>query len=430
MIAFDVPLWMVLAWLFCVGSAIGSFLNVCIYRIPQHDDLKSQLRGLLSPPSSCPRCFRRIPATDNIPIFGWLKLGGRCRFCDCRISPRYPLIELFNGLLFVAVYWCEIPAAFGSTLADAPFFESTRLALADLTRTQAVSLLHWRYVYHMVLIEALVVATFIDFDLRIIPDGSTLPAMAVGVFGAVVSGRLHLVPLWLQDPQLTGLLRSTTPEWMHVLIPSGDALAWSLAHPHWHGLAVSLAGLVVGGGIVWVVRIIGGWVLQREAMGFGDVVLMALIGSFMGWQATIVVFFFAPLAAIAVVAAMWIVRRDSEIPYGPYLSLAAVAVLLGWDTIWPRCEAIFQLGPLLPVVGLAMAVMLVVCLAGIQLVKRMLGIPLYEREWHEAWTSADQLNYQAGENVDDQQGNWKRDRWAGSDSGRGSLHESRWRDGR
>jgi len=108
-VLFDCPQWIVLIWLFLFGAAIGSFLNVCIYRFPQHDRFADQLRALLSPPSSCPRCQNRIPLYDNIPIIGWLKLGGRCRFCRGGISIRYPLIELANGLLFAALYWFGIP---------------------------------------------------------------------------------------------------------------------------------------------------------------------------------------------------------------------------------------------------------------------------------------------------------------------------------
>ena len=400
------PLWAVLAGLFVIGTVLGSFLNVCIYRIPKHERLRDQLRGLTYPPSACPSCGNRILRRDNIPIFGWLKLLGRCRFCRCRISPRYPFIELLNGLLFVVVYWYEIPAGLGGT---------------------SVIRLHLIYAYHMVLIEALVVASFIDFNLRIIPDGATLPAMAVGILGGAAIKNASLVPIWVQEQSLlVTTLTSVLPKWIQGFVNGEiDVSAWN---PHWHGLAVSLTGLLVGGGMIWTVRIIGATVLRKEAMGFGDVVLMAMIGSFLGWQPTVVVFFLAPICAIVVVAAGWIVRRDKEIPYGPYLSLAAVIVIVAWKQIWTFAEPIFNLGPIIPMMGLFMAVSLFFCLHVMQLVKRMLGIPLYPApEWTEEWTSADQLMHCAGEHVDHQQGRWRTEEWPGTTVGRGLAQEQRWR---
>ena len=79
MIPLDIPPWIVLSWLFVFGTVVGSFLNVCIYRIPHHERLWDQLRGLNHPPSSCPFCRRRILAIDNIPVLGWIWLRGRCR---------------------------------------------------------------------------------------------------------------------------------------------------------------------------------------------------------------------------------------------------------------------------------------------------------------------------------------------------------------
>jgi len=282
-VLYDVPLWIMLVYLFAMGAVVGSFLNVCIYRLPQRNRLRDQLAGLLSPPSTCPRCGNRICAFDNVPILGWLKLRGRCRICKGRIAPRYPLIELANALLFVGVYWLEVPSGYGVTLADSCVY--TRLgpdAVAGSTWLSATAVVHWRYLYHIVLFEALLVATFIDFDHMIIPDGATLPAMAVGLIGGGVVGRLYLVPVWFQDPIRLRLLDPLFPDWMRPLLHAPRIPEWISQHPHLHGLAVSLAGLIVGGGLVWIVRVIGTRVLRREAMGFGDVILMAMIGSLVG----------------------------------------------------------------------------------------------------------------------------------------------------
>ena len=220
---------------------------------------------------------------------------------------------------------------------------------ASSTLFSPIMVCFWRWLYHMVLIEALVLATFIDFDLRIIPDGATLPAMAVGVLencssAACTSCRSGFRTSTFSTRSRRSRARASTRQ----LIPASPVPYWIAVHPHLHGLAVSLAGLIVGGGSIWIVRIIGHFVIKREAMGFGDVVLMATIGSFLGWQPTIVAFFIAPLCALIVVAVMLIFRREREIPYGPYLSLATLIVIVGWRHIWPSAERAFRAGPLRP----------------------------------------------------------------------------------
>lgn len=433
MIPYDVPQWIVLVFLFALGSVLGSFLNVCIYRIPHHASLPEQLRGLWSPPSFCPRCHNRISRWDNVPIVGWLKVGGRCRFCRGRIPIRYPLIELFNALLFVIVYWCEVPADWGATIADSCVYAAPPFGPQGIPGTwmTPVAVVNWRYAYHMVLLEALVVATFIDLDHMVIPDAATVPAMMIGLLGGAALGQVYLVPVWFQDPGTVRTLQYVTPDWLFGWIDtSGWVPPWIARYPHGHGLLVGLVGLAVGGGMIWMVRLIGQWALHREAMGFGDVVLTAMIGSFLGWQPTVIVFFLAPACALIVVALTWLFRRRREIPYGPYLSAATLIVLLGWRQIWPVAQRIFALGPLIPAMGLIMAVMLALTLLVMQGVKRLLGIPLYpEPGWIEQWTSADQLAYFAGQTPDLSQGQWRTKPWPGESSGRGTVFYERWRYG-
>lgn len=431
MIPYDVPQWIVLVWLFTVGAVIGSFLNVCIYRIPQHESLWASLRGLYSPPSYCPRCRQPISPWDNIPIFGWLKLRGRCRNCHLRISPRYPLIELFNGLLFVVMYWFEVPAGFGATIQESGIdavLGPKGIPGSDWLSPTAV--VNWRYAYHMVLLEALLVASFIDIDLKIIPDGVTVPAMLVGLVGAAVVGQVYLVLLWFQDPSVVRSIRTAFPESLQWLLTGPRVPQWFAEYPHWHGFLVSLAGLIVGGGTVWIVRLLGFWILRQEAMGFGDVVLMAAIGSYLGWQPTLIVFFLAPVCALAVVLLSLVLWRGREIPYGPYLSLATLLLLLGWKQIWPIAERVFSLGPVLIVIAVFMTAMLAASLQLMQLLKLALGIPLYPSEAPlEEWTSADQLAFFANENVDLQRGRWPHEEWQGTSAGRGTVHEDAWRNG-
>lgn len=426
----DIPLWITLSFLFVLGAALGSFLNVCIYRMPQHETLWEQLRGISWPASHCPSCKQPILRSDNVPIFGWLRLRGRCRFCRMRISPRYPLIEFLNGALFVAMYFVEIPHDYRRGLLDSTLYAANGPRIVNVWSTAAW--LHWRYFYHMVLLQSLLVATFIDLDTMTIPDGATVPAMLVGLIGGFALGQVFLVPVWFQSPPELYIWKANLPAWLQPLM-SGDRIpAWITAHPHWHGLAVSAAGLLVGGGVVWAVRIIGKWVLKREAMGFGDVTLMAAVGSFVGWQPVLVIFFVAPFCAIFVAVAALFTRKAQEIPYGPYLSIATVVVLVFWRRLWPPAERIFQLGVLVVIFAVVVPVLLAGCLQLVQLVKRLLGIPLStepQPEWIEEWRPADQLMYQAAENVDDFQGQWQPDRWPGTDSGRGMTQEREWRDG-
>lgn len=435
---FDLPLWdyLFLGWLFVLGAVLGSFLNVCIYRLPLEERFWPQLRRLVSPPSSCPKCGHRIWRRDNVPLLGWLLLRGRCRFCRTWISPRYPAIECLNGLLFVVLYLLEIPQGFGSTMNDSCLYSSIwsqATSAIGQTYSQQMLLLHVRYVYHLVLIEALIVATFIDFDHWIIPDGATLPAMCVGVIGGWAFGSLWLLPLWFQQPVIVDTARTSLP-WLAPVLFGGTSHIpdWIADWPHLHGLAVSLAGLIVGGGIVWVVRLIGAGILRREAMGFGDVVLMAMMGSFLGWQPVVIVFFLAPLCALAAVSVRWIVHRQREIPYGPYLSLAALILLIGWKQIWPRVDQIFDMGSLLIPLSVLGAVALAASLLMLQLIKWMFGISSGDEPAEDVWRSADQLSFSCGEKVDPHVGSWneggrRRDTWPGTAAGRGLVHEQRWR---
>ena len=406
MIPGDIPQWIVLPWLFVVGATIGSFLNVCIYRLPQHERLWDAFTHLGNPPSSCPFCKQRIRWYDNVPIFGWLWLAGRCRVCRHSIPIRYALIEFLNGALFVLLYVMIVPAGFTAKIEDSCLYTSLGpLAASQLTRADQIWAVNLQYVYYLVLAEALLVATFIDFDLQIIPDSVTLPGAIIGFGGALLFPRLWLTPVWFD----------------------GRVPAWIAASPWLHAVAVSVAGIVMGGGMIWLVRIVGGRILRREAMGFGDVTLMAMVGSYVGWQATLLIFFIAPLCALIGVALQWFSRRDYSLPYGPYLSLATLIVLLRWQAIWGHMQHVFELGPFLGLYLVLMTVLLVVTLFCVQGVKWLLGIPLYPPDYVEQWTSADQLTFFATYDRQTGQGSLKRTEWPGVSAGQGRAHQHQWR---
>ncbi|MEQ8850007.1 A24 family peptidase [Botrimarina sp.] len=145
------------------------------------------------------------------------------------------------------------------------------------------------------------------------------------------------------------------------------SMVWLAGGPAWQGLLTALVGMIGAGSIVWAVRIVGTAALGREAMGFGDVTLMMMIGAFLGWQAGLLIFFLAPFAALLVGVSQVVLRRGDEVPYGPFLCMAAAVLVVQWGVVWPRCEVIFGLGPVVPIV-------LVVCLA-------VLGVLLVLWRW-------------------------------------------------
>jgi leader peptidase (prepilin peptidase)/N-methyltransferase len=353
------------------------------------------------------------------------------------ISPRYPAVELLNGLLWVALYWWEVPAGWGAEISDSGVYSALGpQGIAGSTWLSPLAVVHWRYFYHLVLVEALLVATFIDFDLWIIPDGVTVPAMTAGLLGSLL-GQVHLVPVWFQNPRLlqdVEIIRDVTtigpwlfPTWLDPLLAGPPVPAWVAAHPHWHGLAVSVAGFVAGGAMTWGVRIIGHSVLRREAMGFGDVILMAMIGSFLGWQPAVMVFLLAPACALLFVSGSVILHRRREFPYGPYLALATLVVLFGWPWLWPKAERVFQMGALVVVVGLVMTVLLAAILYAMQGLKWLCGMQVYPAAAPAIWTAADQNQFLDGERGDLQQGQWRKRQWPGILSSRGQWHWHNWR---
>lgn len=287
-------IWPILSFLalgfFVIGTVVGSFLNVCIYRIPWQ-------KSVVWPGSRCPRCLTAIAGRDNIPILSWIALRGECRQCGAPISIRYPLVEALMGVLFLAAYFVDVIVP-----PRAPWeFPAARLVAAS---------------YHGLLLALLVAATFIDYDYWEIPPRIT----DTGIFLGLGVGALF--------PQV----RPAPASWPGMT--------------HFQGLWIGFLGLVVGAGLTQLVRASAGFVFRREAMGGGDVWLMAVIGAFLGWQAAVLTFFLAPFFGIG--HAVWKLLRylkkrlsgaqlsaaDRELPYGPYLSMAAATVFLAWPWFW------------------------------------------------------------------------------------------------
>lgn len=280
--------------LFIIGTVVGSFLNVCIYRIPWE-------KSVIWPASHCPRCWGAIQGRDNVPILGWLLLRGRCRRCGLPISPRYPIIEGIVGLLFAGAYLF---------VAVLPGFLQPDVYIRDDV------VLHAKVAYHAAFIALLVVITMIDADLTIVPASVTNLGLVIGLAVGTIFPGVRPAP--------------------------------SAATTHWGGFGVGLMGVLVGGGLIWLIRVVGGFVFRREAMGSGDIHILAMIGAFLGWQAALVTIPVAAflglvpaLAKLSVFVFKRITRRrvvpsDRELPFGPFLSGAALILLFSWPWSWSR----------------------------------------------------------------------------------------------
>jgi len=247
---------------FLFGAVIGSFLNVCIHRMPLD-------QSIISPPSHCPHCNQRIRWIDNIPLLSFLFLGGKCRKCGAKISPRYFLVELLTATLFLLM-WLKLtqwdhPPVHGIYFLKGPIY--------------------W------FVIGGLIVATFIDFEHYIIPNEITLGGIVVGV------------ALSAAYPPLMGV----------------DSMTASLLR--------SLLGMLVGGLTLLAVAFIGELIFRKEAMGMGDVKFLAAIGAFFGWQSTLFTIFVSSLLGGVIGLVLVLVSKkgwQSRIPYGPYIALGAL----------------------------------------------------------------------------------------------------------
>ncbi|MES2791809.1 MAG: prepilin peptidase [Planctomycetota bacterium] len=291
----------------------------------------------------CPRCGAR-PAKFSLPDTIRAICGGpRCQTCGFQGSRRW-LASAVVALLFAGFAWAVAKGECQS-----------------LTAGGSIDWIHWRIAYHLVLITLLITATGIDFRAYLIPDSITITGMILGVAGATWFGNLQLIPAWIDaNQEVPGISGPFIPEWIKL-------------HSNWHGLAWSLAGLLAGGGLTWLVRAVSSIVLGQEALGFGDVTLMAMIGSFVGWQAVLLIFALAPMCGMCLALAAWLLTGKPYVPYGPYLSAATLVVLFSWKWLWTPLRFILghpqTTGAL---VGGAVAA-LAILLAGIRLFRSIPG---------------------------------------------------------
>lgn len=336
-------------WFFVLGCIVGSFLNVCIHRMP---------RGLsiISPPSHCPHCKYSIPWYLNVPLLTWLVLRGRCKNCGAPISPRYFIVELLTGIAFLGC-WLK----FGNVMHPLP---SIPLAMV-----------------YVLFLAGLIAATFIDFEHFIIPDEITLGGIVVGLLLSFLLPQLQDAGLHRDGSLRSAIGAAAGAAIVYAVLRFGKLLFGRYrlkfseeTRIHFSETAIHLPGQEISYGdllhrksdvIVLSARTVElvdrgykdvtvrlsrsaleigedkfppddvpfmecvstGIVLPREAMGLGDVKFMSAIGAFIGWQGVI----FSLLASSMIGAAVGLIlivtgRREfsSKMPYGPYIALAAV----------------------------------------------------------------------------------------------------------
>ncbi len=236
---------------FVFGAIIGSFLNVCIYRLPRN-------MSVVKPRSLCPNCASQIMWFDNIPLISYLVLKGRCRRCGDKIPLRYFLVELVTAVSGV-------------------------LLLANFSFT-GTFFVYWLFTC------ILIVIVFIDIGHKIIPDILSITGIILG---------LVFVPLFSKRADITYL----------------------------KALAASFAGVLAGGGSMFLLGFLGELVFRKEAVGGGDVKLMGMIGAFLGWKLVLLSFFIAPIFGSVVGLYAKLIKGENIIPYAPFLALGAIVSL-------------------------------------------------------------------------------------------------------
>ncbi len=184
--------------------------------------------------------------------------------------------------------------------------------------------------------------------------------------GGIIKGIRLLFASWFRHAWSKRITRYVLPLTILFVI-----LVWNWGGPHWAGLLTSLVGMLFGGGLVWSFRVVASSTLRQEALGFGDVTLMGMIGAFVGWQPSLLIFFLAPFAGVIVAVAQWVITRRHEIAYGPYLCLATAGLVLGWTHIWAGTwQYFYVLGIWVPIGLLACLVAMAVMLSLWVMIKR------------------------------------------------------------
>jgi len=265
---------MAVALAFVLGLIVGSFLNVCIWRLPRHE-------SLLWPPSHCPTCGTRLRWRDNIPLISFLMLGGRCRHCRGRIPWFYPAVELLTALAFSGCV-----ERFGVTPEAAKW---------------------------IVFCCLLIVLSFTDLQHRLLPDRVNFFGLAAGLLFSLVVAPRDGIGSWLLATAF------------HHPFPARLTAA-----------ADATLGAIVGGGILWLFAEGYFRLRGREGMGLGDVKMMLMAGSFLGVRRTVLMLLIGSLlGTVAGLFAILVLKRgrDYPLPFGTFLGAAGLVIVFLWEPL-------------------------------------------------------------------------------------------------
>ncbi len=257
---------------FVLGACFGSFFNVIIYRLPKEE-------SIILPASHCMKCGELIPWYDNIPIISYFILRGKCRDCGAPFSIRYAAVEFLTALLFAMIIVKYAPLITSIKIVNDGFPWGNLFHGVGLT------------LFHLYFVGGLIVATFIDIDHQIIPNEITFTGIPLGIVASTLF------------PVMQG------------------------QETHLWGFIFSLISVIACGGVLFLIGEIATRALKKEAMGFGDVKLLAMLGAFIGWKLAAICLFFSSLTGAMVgvtLIALKKVEWQSRIPFGPYIVLGAL----------------------------------------------------------------------------------------------------------
>jgi leader peptidase (prepilin peptidase) / N-methyltransferase len=390
----------------CIGAAV----NWAVYRFAWN---WRPISPWSPPDPSVPK--RRM--ADRLPIVGWLGLRREATLHGPGFWIRPMLLEILSGAGLAWLYWWEVG---GAGLLPQGLAQPFPMLPASV---------HQQFVAHVILIALMLAASMIDVDEKTIPDEITVVGTLLALLLAAVCpysllpviGAIGLPDhLQLASPESWPDMLAGAPNagslvlglacwwaWCVAILPRSwyarhgwrramqlccvrvrrmpstrrilrmgvmgslmAGLVWYRGNAGWEALLSALVGMAASGGLVWAVRVVCSAVLHREAMGFGDVTLMAMIGAFLGWQPCLIVFFLAPFAGLVIGVLRLILFRDREIPYGPFLCLATLGVIVAWPSIWTCTQFYFGMGWIVPMAVVFCPIMMAAMLGVWRLILR------------------------------------------------------------
>ncbi|MGL4593272.1 MAG: prepilin peptidase [Thermoguttaceae bacterium] len=377
------------------GATLGSFINWFVDGFGWYQKYRSPWQKR---PPAFPVASKWI---DLLPIFGWISWK--------RVAPNHHVPGLESRSFWLRPLFVELFCTFGIVWLFYWEIDAKMLSPIGLT-TESHLVLFLRFAVHILLFGLLIAATLIDFDDMVIPDLLTVLGTILALFIAahfffpilpitysaiydVGLNRFVELPnpvmmdhsantnwspqiLWIFSSLLWGfwcfammnriwysqlpfkkafllfwrrLVRTPSTKWYFVAAILGAISFLTLQEKQLAGVYSALVGMATGMCLIWGVRLVGSAALKQEAMGFGDVTLMGMIGAFLGWQACVVIFFLAPFAGLLFGLVNLVLGKGHAIPYGPFLCLAAGFTIILWRDIWEMTASIFELGSLLGV---------------------------------------------------------------------------------